>query len=475
MGFLKKKIYLGLASTAAGVILTTAAALSLQMNSFQTSLIPLEGGGAGFQAVNPNTNALGAFQLTPTALQDIGWQDSSGNWTPKAQAAGVSSTSDFLSNPQAQVAADNVYNQNNMNYLGSTYSQRLGTTDLGSGAPLTQGNMAYCSEALGAGGCQQYLATGQVPSQDLAGNPQWANGGFQQNMSAMGNTSLGDTSNVNVNTISYTNADGTTTSTTTVNGVFCDPAVLQAAKQASTNLADNWTALAEMPGTGYTMLGGQSVLQSAGLIQPGQPGYVGSNSVFSSLLPSNGSGVLGGANFAMASCLNSLMGSGLNLIFSPMGLDQILAMIASAACAMAYQLFDQVTMPLNQSLYSTFNMNSMFPPMINPGAITSGFGMNIAPGAGMGSNGILNLQAGQYGSYGLNPNTGWYQQGGGTNPLSSVSSYGSLFGINNLFGTGNSGTTNTGTSPATSAPSTGTSGGTSSTPGSGFMFPGQLF
>lgn len=405
--------------------------LALQMNSYQTALIPLEGGGAGFQAQNPNTNALGAFQLTPVALQDIGWQDSSGNWTPAAKAAGVSSTSDFLNNPQAQVAADNAYNQNNLNYLGSTYTQRMGTTDIGSGATLTQGNMAYCAEALGASGCQQYLSTGQVPQQDLAENPQWANGGFQQNMAQMGNTSLGDTSNVNVSTISTVNSDGTVTSTTTVNGVFCDPAILQAALQGGQNMANNWTTLAESPGTGYSMLGGQSVLQAAGLLSPSSPGYVAQNPAFANSLAPGQSLPFGGANFAMASCLNSLMGSGLNLIFSPMGLQEILNAILAAACGMAMELFTTVTEPINQTVYNSFSLNGILPPQMNMGSVVSGGGMFLSPGAASGTGNLININGGQYGNYALNPSTGWYQQGGSTQ---QTPSYGSLFGGGNSFG-----------------------------------------
>ena len=419
---------LGVITATVGMGAMSVAALALSMNSFQTSLIPIEGGGAGFQAVNPNTNALGAFQLTPVALRDIGWQDSNGNWTPAAQAAGVTSTSDFLSNPQAQVAADNAYNQNNINYLGSTYTQRLGTTDAGSGATLTQGNLAYCAEALGAGGCQQYLSTGQVPPNELVGNPQWANGGFQNNMNQMGNTSLGDTANVNVNTQYTANPDGTTTSTTTVNGVFCDPAIMQAAMQAGQNMTDNWTKLAEMPGTGYTMLGGQSVLEAAGLLQPGQPGYVGQSGMFGGLTSAAQGTPMGGASFAMASCLNNLMGSGLNIIFSPMGLDQILNAIIAAACNMAMQLFSQVTQPINQSVYQAFSLGNTLPPGLNPGSLGGGMGMYIAPGAAA-NGGLINLNAGNYGSYSMNPSNGWYQPGGQA-PVNSAntSSYGSLLG-----------------------------------------------
>jgi hypothetical protein len=49
-----------------------------------------------------NGKALGAYQLTPIALQDIGWQDKNGNWTEKS---GVANDNDFLFSPLKQEIA----------------------------------------------------------------------------------------------------------------------------------------------------------------------------------------------------------------------------------------------------------------------------------------------------------------------------------------------------------------------------------
>jgi len=46
-----------------------------------------------------NGDALGAYQLKPIALQDIGWRDKNGNWTEKS---GVANDNDFLFGPLKQ-------------------------------------------------------------------------------------------------------------------------------------------------------------------------------------------------------------------------------------------------------------------------------------------------------------------------------------------------------------------------------------
>jgi hypothetical protein len=379
------------------------------MSSFQSALIPLEGGAAGFGAVNSSTNALGAFQLTPAALQDAGFQNPDGSWTAQAQAMGVTNQASFLSNPAAQVAADNAYNAKNVSYMGSSWQGQTvnGTT-------LNSGNLAYCSEALGAGGCKQYLQTGQVPSQDLPGNPQWQNGGFAKNMQQMGNTSTSGCSATDVDTTTTTQ-NGVTTTTTSVSGLYCDPAIMNQLVSNSSQMVNSWTLLAERPETGYTLLGGQSVLQAAGLIGPGQPGYVSPGGMGTL---GGGQSPFGGADFAMASCLNKLSGNGIDIVFSVPSIDQILNQLLQMACNMAGQLFTQVTAPLDQSVYQAFSLNGAI-----PGLDLGTFSASAGSGAG-GS--LLNITGnGQSLSYA--PDTGWYQ----TNPAvgsGGASSYGSIFG-----------------------------------------------
>jgi hypothetical protein len=63
----------------------------------------------GYGVVNGSGQyrALGRYQLQPTAFEDAGWMDRTGNWTPVANAAGVRTDSDFLSNPDIQERALN--------------------------------------------------------------------------------------------------------------------------------------------------------------------------------------------------------------------------------------------------------------------------------------------------------------------------------------------------------------------------------
>jgi hypothetical protein len=49
-----------------------------------------------------NGNALGAYQMTPIALKDIGWLDDNGNWTEKS---GVTDDTAFLFSPLKQEIA----------------------------------------------------------------------------------------------------------------------------------------------------------------------------------------------------------------------------------------------------------------------------------------------------------------------------------------------------------------------------------
>ena len=191
---------------------------------------------------------------------------------------------------------------------------------------------------------------------------------------------------------------------------YCDPAIQGQIMTNGKAQVDAWTTLASQPGSGYTMIGGQSVLEAAGLLQSGSPGFVGSSGLFGS----------GGGTFGQASCLNNLIGSGLNITFSPPNLDSILNMIEQAACHEVQSLLSQATQPLSASLYQAFSLNGAVPGL-NLGSIVGGASISV----GQNSNGgLVNLTNGNTGaslSYG--PDTGWYGGGGS----GSTASYGSLF------------------------------------------------
>ena len=79
--------------------------------------------GDGYDAKHPMSRALGRYQITPRAFEDIGWQDRYGNWTDKAKAQGVASEADFLNKPEAQEAALGAYFKRNDEQLQANGSR----------------------------------------------------------------------------------------------------------------------------------------------------------------------------------------------------------------------------------------------------------------------------------------------------------------------------------------------------------------
>ena len=60
---------------------------------------------------------LGRYQMGSSALQDAGFQDSSGNWTTLANSYGVYGPNDFLNSPQAQDVAITNFNMKQCDYI----------------------------------------------------------------------------------------------------------------------------------------------------------------------------------------------------------------------------------------------------------------------------------------------------------------------------------------------------------------------
>ncbi|GBQ86062.1 hypothetical protein AA14337_3231 [Acetobacter malorum DSM 14337] len=343
------------------------------MSSYQENLIPLEGGAKGFGASGSNGAYLGAFQLSSSALQDAGFKNSDGSWTQKAQSYGVSSDSDFLSTPEAQIAADTAYNAKNASYLqsdlGPSYSSYLNSTDKYSGTTLSSGALAYCSESLGASGCATYLKTGNISATALADNPSWQNGGWQKNMQKMSTTSLGDTVDATVTSSTTTDSNGNTESATTVSSMYCAPEVKAAMQSSSANMLNNWVKLAEMPGTGYTLVNGQSVLQAGGGMSSGDPGYVSDE------------GDMYNAGYAAVSCIKQILNTRPMLSTSSFSLSGLLQQLASAACNAMQTQFSNLTQPVNQSLYKTIDLDGVIPGL-HPGSISVGASTSMTQSSG---------------------------------------------------------------------------------------------
>jgi hypothetical protein len=116
----------------------------------------------GLAARNPVSGALGRYQITPQALQDLGWQDSAGRWTSLAASHGVRSEADFLVGSAAQEAAMAAYlrrAEQQLNRNGSLSRAGGAVTGLdGTPVPLTEAGLVAAAHRRGAGGVARYLA-----------------------------------------------------------------------------------------------------------------------------------------------------------------------------------------------------------------------------------------------------------------------------------------------------------------------------
>lgn len=332
-----------------------------------------EGGSAGFTAVNASTHALGAFQMTPVALRDMGVIDRNGNYIVPNKY-GFTGDQQLLASPAAQVALDNDYNAKNMGYLQGAMAKYGGVpaTSAG-GTPMTPAAQIYCAEALGPGGCAQYLHDGTIPQNVLDANKSYANGGFEKRMGVASATQDGSSIDATGRVTSPGNPGGIVAQ---VEAMYCNPDVKTMMVRSSEAYVNSVTALATNKGTGFSTLGGGSVLDFAGLGSSGGPGAFGSGNSFRGL-----------------SCLDNLLNGGMNVIFEPPNLSSILGMLEQAICTKASSLMAEVTQPIEQSLLgSTGAMSSMggFFPGLGLGSMLGG--VNVAPGGsgvnvGVGSGG----------------------------------------------------------------------------------------
>ncbi|MGH6755134.1 MAG: hypothetical protein ACREDP_23505, partial [Bradyrhizobium sp.] len=113
-------------------------------------------GSGGYRALHKK-GALGAYQLTPKALEDIGWRDKQGVWS---EASGVADDEAFLNNPVAQEIALKEFLLKNRQY-----AERIGTLDRigqtihgGSGDfAVTENGLAAAMHRQGAFAVRDYL------------------------------------------------------------------------------------------------------------------------------------------------------------------------------------------------------------------------------------------------------------------------------------------------------------------------------
>jgi hypothetical protein len=123
-------------------------------------------GSGGYRAFN-KSGALGAYQLTPIALEDIQWRDKNGTWS---KASGVASDEAFLNNPLAQeIALKEYLNRNQRILRADSFDPPIGQTIHGLDGDLTvtESGLAAAMHRAGAPMVKRYL-------QALA-NREWTN------------------------------------------------------------------------------------------------------------------------------------------------------------------------------------------------------------------------------------------------------------------------------------------------------------
>jgi hypothetical protein len=115
-------------------------------------------GSGGYRAFN-KSGALGAYQLTPVALEDIGWRGKNGIWN---EASGVTSDEEFLNNPLAQEIALKEFLRRNRELLGANgFNPPVGQTVHGIEGNLivTEDGLAAAMHRAGAPMVKRYLKT----------------------------------------------------------------------------------------------------------------------------------------------------------------------------------------------------------------------------------------------------------------------------------------------------------------------------
>lgn len=114
-------------------------------------------GSGGYRAFN-KSGALGAYQLTPIALEDITWRDKNGTWS---EASGIANDEAFLNNPVAQEIALKEYLSKNRRYaekFGSLNWIGQAVQSNGGDFTVTENGLAAAMHREGAPAVRDYLS-----------------------------------------------------------------------------------------------------------------------------------------------------------------------------------------------------------------------------------------------------------------------------------------------------------------------------
>ena len=104
---------------------------------------------------------MGRYQMGGMALEEAGFKDEDGEWSPLANSYGVYSRKDFLNSPQAQEQAIRAYHSTVCRYIrfygledfvGATYC----------GVKVTRSGLLAACHLVGVGSMKKALTSGQV-------------------------------------------------------------------------------------------------------------------------------------------------------------------------------------------------------------------------------------------------------------------------------------------------------------------------
>jgi len=167
-----------ISATAAALLLSTAVAVAQTATCGYMNYVAQQESGGNQWAAASGSTATGEYQMTQAALASVGLitQNSppsssnlgpNGNWnnvTFQPNQWGIQSRQDLMNNPQAQQALATQYEQQNWSALQRNGTAGLVGTQSPGGTNLNEAAILDCGYVLGAGGCHQYLTTGQLPA-----------------------------------------------------------------------------------------------------------------------------------------------------------------------------------------------------------------------------------------------------------------------------------------------------------------------
>lgn len=113
-----------------------------------------------YKAVNSG-GYLGYWQMGKIALQDVGYKDSNGNWTTKANNLGIKSNSDFLNNKTAQDKIFVEYCKKQWGYIKS-YGLNNYVGKSYDGVKITDSGLLAACHLIGASDMRDVLVSGKV-------------------------------------------------------------------------------------------------------------------------------------------------------------------------------------------------------------------------------------------------------------------------------------------------------------------------